>query len=255
MNTNINYMDDEVKDIFTNKENKQSIYRYIPLSNIHENKLWFSNPNKWKDPFERLFIESTYKMDGKIIPYKYKNHIYCMCITTTKHNEAAWKVYNSEVQFRISKENFLSILEKYTEKYDIYIGKVEYRNTSEIKKLSPFTLLNLKQIDFRGTKGWIKLLLQKRKDFSYENEIRILLVEKNINDKKEIDGINLEYDYEFTELFPKAIISPCLDDNKKKETIEILTKKFFYSEEQIWYNTLYKEVKPRNINLDYKKGK
>ena len=251
----ITFMDKETEDLFINENNKKSIFRYIRLKNVESNKLWFANPAEWQDPFEKLFINSTYKIDNKKLGYVYKNRIYCMCITTTKYNEAAWKVYGSEVQFRISKINLLEILRQNTNKYDIYIGKVEYRSATDLKKTSPLTLLKLTKEDFKSPKAWIHLLLQKRNDFYYENEIRIIIIEKNQGADNFKKGVNIDYNIEFTELFPNVIISPNLNAEEHENTKQELLDKFFYSPECIQINSLYKEVEPRNINLDYKNKK
>ncbi len=248
----ITFMDKETEDLFINENNKNPIFRYIPLKNIESNKLWFANPAEWKDPFEKLFINSTYKINNKKQGFIYKNRIYCMCITTTKYNEAAWKVYGSEVQFRISKTNLLEILKRNSNKYNIYIGKVEYRTTTDLKTASPLTLLKLTKEDFKFPKSWIRLLLQKRNDFSYENEIRIILIDKNQESDNLKKGIDIEYNMEFTELFPNVIISPNLNAEEHEKTRQTLLDNFFYSPECIQTNSLYKEVEPRNINLDYK---
>ena len=254
MKSKIHFMDEETKVIFTDPKNTEAIYRYIPLKHLDKNSLYFANPGTWPDPFEKLFLKSKYKIDKKQVPYKYENSIFCMCVTTTKYSEATWKVYGSEVQFKISKELFLSILEANTDKYDIYIGKVEYRNSSDLLRNSPLTLLGLEKKDFQIPEGWIRLLLQKRNDFKYENEIRIILIKKGLSEKKSKKGIQIVYNEDITSLFPKAIISPTLSA-AETESVKKELEKYFFSPENIHVNKLYKEVEPRNINLDYVRKK
>ena len=62
----IYYIDDEVKNIFTNKTRLTTLYRYPDPSKLKNKKLWFSNSSIWQDPYERLFLKSTYLFKGNI---------------------------------------------------------------------------------------------------------------------------------------------------------------------------------------------
>ena len=247
------FLDEETRDIFLNEENHKALFKYCKADRIEPGKIWFSNPRFWKDPFEKLFLDSKYTLDKQKIDYRLKNRVYCTCVTSTSKSEAAWNVYGSELQFRITKKTLLSVLEENLGNYDIYIGKVTYKWSSEILKDSPLKLLGLQKEDFYKDEAWVRLLFLKRQDYEYENEIRIVLVSKD--EKESAAGINLEYQCDVKNLFPRVTLTPSPDisDEIRAEIITKLKKDFSYDDGEIIKNPLYESKEPRNINLDYRK--
>ena len=187
------------------------------LKTLNDQALWFTNPLKWKDPFEKRFIEATYiDKNGNKNFYKYKNRIFCLCATKTNISEAFWNTYSQKqigIEFRINRKKLLKVLEKYTNKYDIYIGDVEYMKTVDIKR-------DLHEIPFKKMEHKIKdkefiakLLLLKRIAYEYENEIRIILVKKNVTNQ---EGMTLKYTCENTTLIDSIFLDPSIGENTTK---------------------------------------
>ena len=97
-------------------------------------------------------------------------------------------------------------LSRYEDIYKIFIGKVEYLKTDEIKRglrSIPFNPPvrkgeNLNTDDFAA-----RLFLLKRTAFSYEDEIRIIIVKENTTKET---GINFSYNCENTNLIQRIIV-------------------------------------------------
>ena len=204
------------------------LHKYMPLEyalrTLNEKKLWFANPTTWRDPFEKRFIEAQYKSkEGKISAFKWKDRVFCICMTQTATSEACWNIYSYQqigIEFRIIKRQLYKELQKIQNQYDIYIGKVEYMKTADIKKEPIRSIPFGEPIPKVNTQEWkARLLLLKRIAYKYENEIRIMLVKKN---RTKEQGINLKYQCENTDLIEKIVLDPSISDN----TTALLKKVF-----------------------------
>ena len=174
--------------------------------------LWFANPATWKDPFEKRFIEAKY-FDGKVEKgFRWKNRIFCICMSQTKVSEASWRIYSSDsigVQLRINREVLLDELKNMEEDYYVYIGKAEYMKTDEITR-------NLSEIPFNPPQRTsvntdtyaARLFMLKRLAFQYEDEIRIMLVKKDEKNAKYSKGIMMPFQCENTDLVQRIVLDP-----------------------------------------------
>lgn len=204
------------------------LYKHMPLENalrtLNNKALWFANPATWPDPFERRFLEATYMRGGKVATFNWIERVFCTCMTQTSTSEAFWNAYSKGeivIELRIVREKLLEELKKHASKFDIFIGKVEYMKTVDIKKST------IKDIPFNppltvpSTKPEYaaRLFLLKRIAFQYEDEVRFILLKKN---KTKENGIELNYDCENTDLINRIVLDPRLGDN----TAEMLYKCF-----------------------------
>lgn len=207
------------------------LHKYMPLEyalkTLNEKKLWFANPTSWKDPFEKRFIEALYvSKNRRIIPFAWKDRVFCICMTQTAVSEAYWNTYSYQqigIEFRINKKQLYNELKKIQSQYDIFIGKVEYMKTSDIKKKSISSIPFSKPIPKLKRELKARLLLLKRIAYKYEDEIRIILVKKNKTKEK---GINLEYKCKNTDLIKKIILDPSLDNNTTALLKEVFINKY-----------------------------
>lgn len=206
-----------------------NLYKYMPLNRflkmLDEQKLTFVSPETWYDPFETRFYLADYSK------YNFtKPQVYCMCLTDKgyENEEASWKMYsdgnNSKtVQLTFDKNIFLNILDAYAtlSGSTIYIGKANYLYTvNEIYNLHKPGSKGYDYYfpkDFK-TENFINLLCIKRHAFSFENEIRVFIVNKKKNNKDLFNSID-KIDYQSG--FIKAIrLSPyppfSYDDPRKK---------------------------------------
>lgn len=204
------------------------LYKHMPLENalstLKNKSLWFANPATWTDPFEKRFLEAKYTKGGKEKPFNWPGRVFCTCMTQTQSSEAYWNAYSHGeivIELRIVREKLLEELKKQSTKYEIFIGKVEYMKTADIKKtelkeipFDPSLNVSLNTPEFAA-----RLFLLKRIAFQYEDEIRIILLKKN---KTQESGIELKYTCENTDLISRIVLDPRLGDN----TFELLYKCF-----------------------------
>lgn len=204
------------------------LYKHMPLENalrtLKNKSLWFANPATWTDPFEKRFLEAKYTKGGKEKPFTWQGRVFCTCMTQTQSSEAYWNAYSRGemvIELRIIREKLLEELKQQSTKYDIFIGKVEYMKTADIKKIE------LKDIPFapplkvamNSPEFAARLFLLKRIAFQYEDEVRIILLKKN---KTQEMGIEMEYTCDNTDLIRSIVLDPRLGDN----TAEVLSKCF-----------------------------
>lgn len=205
----------------TEKEFLQSklLYKHMPLENalrtLEEKTLWFANPATWKDPFEKRFLDARYTKSGKEVSFHWKDRVFCSCLTQTITSEAFWNTYSRGeigVELRVDREKLLEELSRYSDDYKIFIGKAEYLKTEEIRRGLrdiPFDPALPYNVKLNSDEFAARLFLLKRKAFSYEDEVRIIIVKKS--GTKE-DGIGLHYQCENTSLFKQIVLDPSLGD-------------------------------------------
>lgn len=214
------------------------LHKYMPLEyalkTLNEKKLWFANPTSWKDPFERRFIEAQYKSNkGKLSSFAWKDKVFCICMTQTTTSEAYWNTYSYQqigIEFRVNKQQLYNELINIQNQYDIYIGKVEYMKTSDIKKNPISSIPFGNPIPKANSSEWkARLLLLKRIAYKYEDEIRIILVKKN---KTKEQGINLEYQCKNTDLIETIVLDPSLADNTTALLKDVFENKYNFKPKQ-----------------------
>lgn len=233
---------------------KKLLYKYMPLefalSTIVEKYLWMCNPVKWKDPFEKRFIQAKYIVGDTESDFPIKGQVFCFCMTQTTSSEAHWLNYangQTGISFRFRREALLEVLEKHTADYDIYVGRVDYLITNDLtkKKLSeiaPIRAITPFELDNRELQ--IHLLLLKRIAFRYEDEIRILAVKKQ---KTKETGIKLTYD-----IPPQYLIDTITLDPNVGQNTESMLKRLFkeeYGFKKVYKSTLYSMPKIIKIEM------
>lgn len=256
----------DIKFINITQENffkTKLLHKYMPLEyalkTLNEKKLWFANPTTWRDPFEKRFIEAQYKdKNGRYAPFMWKDRVFCICMTQTTTSEAYWNTYSHQqigIELRINKEKLYEELCLRQNQYEIYIGKVEYMKTSDIKKQSISSIPFETPIAKVNSSGWnARLLLLKRIAYKYEDEIRIILVKKN---RTQEQGINLEYQCKNTDLIQSIVLDPSLADNTTELLKDVFENKYEFKPKQVnkrlqrrvLKSQLYAQQKPQNLTF------
>ena len=194
------------------------LYKHMPLENalrtLKNKSLWFANPATWADPFEKRFLEAKYTKGGKERTFNWPGRVFCTCMTQTQSSEAYWNAYSHGeivIELRIIREKLIEELKKQATKYDIFIGKVEYMKTADIKKteLKDIPFNPPLKVDLNTPEFAARLFLLKRIAFQYEDEIRIILLKKS---KTQESGINIEYTCKNTDLISRIVLDPRLGD-------------------------------------------
>lgn len=234
------------------------------LSTLEKKCLWFANPTTWKDPFEKRFIEAKYKdCKGKVKQFAWKDRIFCICMTETSTSEAYWNTYSQQtigVELKFNRKCLLDALETLAtnNNLNIFIGKVEYMKTSDIRKpLSEIPFNPQINSGINTQMGKARLLLLKRIAYRYEDEIRIMIVKK---DKTKEKGTYLKYQCDNTAMIDSITLDPSIGSyvtTLLKNTFvhtygfipiktNSLSKKFRY---RVQKSSLYSEVNQAEIDI------
>lgn len=242
---------------------KKLLHKYMPLERVMEmltnQTIWFANPTIWKDPFEKRFIENVYSIGGVQKPFPWKDRVYCMCATQTATSEAYWNAYSAGeigVSIKFNRQNLLNELDRLAASGNrIYIGKVEYQKTQDIKATlsgNPFLNPTGTPISSLGAEELkVRLLLLKRLAYQYENEVRFFIVR---NKAAKQSGTLLKYNILNTDL----IDSISLDPRIGPMTVELLRKEFenhygftpiSRTQRRVQRSLLYAEEKPTILKL------
>jgi len=168
----------------TDDELDKPICRIMPVSRLlqclEEKKLVLIPPGNWDDPFENWLLSSKFKLSltGELGNMKtIRNEVYGQCWTQHIETDAMWRIYSSDkngAKIKTTPRKLLEALMSDTPEFsDItcFIGKVCYQNQKKlVDSLESINLFNT------NGSGVAKSLLYKRREFSYEKEVRIIYI-------------------------------------------------------------------------------
>ncbi len=176
------------------------VSRYIPYSRLKEavaeTKLVFLSPEKWSDPFEKIYLRTKYYgiSEGEIYE---PPQIACLCFTTQKfrNSVALWKCFKTDMNQQLVRvefylNNFVKQICSLQKEVNVYVSVINYKlDANTIKSGCDFIRKITENIDDHTNleELYIKSLSYKRKSFEYEREIRIFLIPKN-QKSLDIDG-------------------------------------------------------------------
>lgn len=188
-----------------NRKDIVNLYKYSPLNrfieNIEKKTLCFVSPETWFDPFETKYWYADYSRYNFVKP-----EIHCMCLTNkgSENEEAAWKMYSNgdnakTIKITYNVDKFLSILNDYAknENLHIYIGKANYNySIKEIENLykesSPYHDMFFPS--HFNIENFLHIMCLKRRAFTFENEIRVFIVNNSNYNNGKIKVIpNIDY--------------------------------------------------------------
>jgi len=244
---------------------KIRLFKYWSYSRIMElllnKELVFVSPKLWKDPFEKMYLDTDYTELGFKQP-----KIYCFCVTTAlKNEEAAWKIYsvNNERTLRCSIETnaLFEILSQfaYENNFDVYFGNANYKlNAKEISDLQfPYSKYHNTYFSDFSIEKYLNVMTIKRHAFEYENELRIFMVPNKIeNNSEDILRIKIPED-KLQKLFSGFTIQPfdpvigedsvaklenIKNDFERKEIAKSI--KLLYGETKVYSSFLYQDIEP-----------
>ena len=250
--TFLNFVDEiELKKFIEGNGSKNSsyLYKYALWGNakksLTDRYLWMSNPCVWNDPFENYFLAAQYvDSAGSLIDFPFKNRVFCNCLTPDNNSEAHWITYAKKyvgVCLRINVKELLESLNGFGHAHpnlSIYMGKVSYLKQSDIKaeKVQDIPLYEDTKgrpvvRDINDTDFCANLLLLKRKAFKHDNEIRLIIIQK----QEELNGIKFQYNFDPNgiqipkylneKLFERVITSPFYGVEKRDSIRKELEKK------------------------------
>ena len=189
------------------------------LDSLRNRRLRFSNPIKWDDPFEKMFISAKYVSNKQEVAHPWLNRVFCCCFTQRAQSQAFWEIYcknNDGVQFGISPKQLYDEICNSFKGYKVYIGKVEYLETKQIEgniHKIPFSSPT-PTVDLNNDEFLARLLLLKRNAFMFEEEIRVIVVEDNSQESATLSKNNecryLKYSCHHTDIFKSLLLDPRL---------------------------------------------
>lgn len=247
----MNFMPVKLLNITHEEIESMTLYKFMSLSHsinsITNDTLWFSNPKKWKDPWESYFIECAFDKDQKPFEFPIKNRVFACCFSTVGRSENQWRMYsedNISIMFEIPLKNLIDSLEPLTSKYDVYVAKAAYLPTHVLKNLDVPTILSSANFPTPNDDVEKALLLMscKRLAFQYESEVRVFLVPK-VQDK--LDG--LEENVALKSITNSYTVSPLIDI-ELQETIRNIIKLIGKIDKNVYRSTLYNLAIPNVLN-------
>lgn len=186
-----------------------SFYKYLNLESalkcIENGTILFVEPSRWQDKYERRFYEADYSSQNTNL--QDTPLLFSTCLTTTRFNEAAWKLYTYGntglgvfcVEFKINKYKFRQQLVKAVSREDkIYEGVVMYCSQDMIDNIHRKNVIKkdeivtniyynkyvVKKDNIPYMTNYLNLLLMKRDAFMHENETRFFILKKDKIDTK-----------------------------------------------------------------------
>lgn len=236
---------------------KPIVYRFTIYSRLKEifcqKKLAFVSPEKWKDPFEKRYLDAEATENGALVELP---RIACLCFKMSMNDNSAafWDAPSKADDFmvRISFDLFhlCSALEKFAEntKSRIYICAANYDYSVDgIKKAHRKKSIMNSSLE----ESYVRLMCLKRKAYKYEDELRIFVVWDQTNEHK----IFRKYEEKgliYVQCNPKHVIKTIMLESElySKEHVAIdlglynkLTKKEFQEKEK----KLIEKIRPVTI--------
>ncbi len=236
-------------------------YKYMSLDYaltcIEKNKISFVEPSRWQDKYERRFYEADY---SKQTPNKEDCPLlYSTCVTMTRFNEAAWKLYTygkigigaTCVEFQINKFKLRRQLASAVSEGDrIYEGVVKYCSQSMIDNIHKRVIIHKgeevpntyyekyakREDGLPYLNNYMNLLLMKRNAFKHENETRFFVLKngkgtseksRQIIEKDRVyRGETLDLDIDWIAVIEKVYINAEEESPEYKLLSGALKKKF-----------------------------
>lgn len=202
-------------------EYKTEIFRFTSidwlLHDIVQRENTLLSPRKWDDPYENALAGNIRikRSDGSFLPYFLRNRVYGQCWTDIQETDSFWRMYSPDkngVRLRSTIGKLYRSLERSRVSHgnSCFIGRVQYKSETEIKRLFNDKVWVEKHFRGRGTEGHAETLLIKRNEFRPESEIRLLYL-----DPHNIDyGDCFAYNY-----MPSAVISEITFDPRMSASL------------------------------------
>ena len=202
------------------------VYKYIPFkylkAMLQSRTLRINKVLTWEDPYENFFLKSDfdtfspfYKQYISVDTQNLIDRIYGQSWTSLEESDAMWRIYSNvkdldfiAIRLKIKVDNLFDIV--YTHDNCMTttsIGSVNYKTDKEINQW----LDNIKDNpdiipDFH--KYVEDCLLIKRKPFSHEEEVRIIICNENDTAKD-----FLKFDIKDLSVFEEFVIEPRLEQD------------------------------------------
>lgn len=176
-------------------ERRLVVSKYIKLSDLEKSvrskSFFFSSPLGWLDPFELLFYKSRIRIgnDNNVIV-----HASCFACNDIENEEGFWQIWSKNEKEPIVRVTYnvidllTSLNDSAGDRYDFYLGGMEYKNREEILEIARHQCDHYNRID-----DYLNKLCLKRNAYKYENELRLFVKkEPNGNSENDIGNTKIE---------------------------------------------------------------
>ena len=204
------------------------IYKYIPLKYVLEmyktKKLYMSKVKFWEDTYENFFLKQNFRVDGHVLNAKNLiEQVYGQSWTLINESDAMWRIYSNnqklnEVAIKVKttpSRLFDAIYVDYACMATTNIGQVQYMYKNEL-------VTWLKNIQIQSATDFgryiVPSMFMKRKPFSHESEVRVIVFLDNDM------GNGIFYDIDPDIIFDEFVIDPRLEADATKKIIKKLLK-------------------------------
>jgi len=220
------------------------------LDLLKNRRLCLASPSTWQDPFENFLLNiELYKTSGERIELaQLRASFYCQCWSLHEESDLLWRAYSRDnlcVRISTSASALLSEVQKH---FDLSmnefvlskIGKVIYKTQKEIEKIIQ------NEDDYRkffDSEGFFDALLIKRKAFSAEREVRLMLRD---HDRKNEPTLFFVKDFDLG-FIDKVTFDPRIDTTIF-EAIKDFICRYGISESKVERSNLY-ETKRFSLTL------
>lgn len=200
------------------------IYRIISYSRlksfISDKHLSLTRPQIWDDPFENFILNAKGKTeDGKIVSFdNIRDNYYAQCWTLKKECDGLWRNFrkNKNVKIKSTAGKIMNYFYDTTNKHhtsSYFVGKVVYYTEEKIIDFfnSKLDLFGLTEQSLTFLKG----LLIKREQFSYENEVRFIFNKPSSNYDIDMSLIKNKWDnsdFFYFKIEPNEVIDEIVID-------------------------------------------
>jgi hypothetical protein len=198
------------------------IYRFIPLDRLFQildnKQLTISQTKLWEDTYENFLTKARFKIGNVFTSLiDFLPAFYGQCWTLQKETDALWRIYSSDKKGIRIRTKIDKLLNSSLNEIDSTPFSTRIRAIGQVTYMSKYQINNWIKIEnkkFINAETLLKSLFIKRKEFSHEKEVR-LIIHKNINREDELKGIEHSYialNIEPNDFIEEITFDPRIDD-------------------------------------------
>ena len=215
----------KMKCVLNGLDLNKPIYKYMPLKYVtimlNTQRLYVGKVKKWEDTYENFLLKQDFMYDNiHLSAENLMDQIYGQCWTLLSESDAMWRIYSNPNKMNDTAIRIKTTAQKLFDSVYIsddcmattYIGSVDYVYKKEI--LQWIKGLHMHTAQDIGD-NIVPSLYKKRKPFSHESEVRIIIMHDQ--DK----GEGLYYNITPSTMFDDFVIDPRLST----DTVNKIAKK------------------------------
>lgn len=192
-------MDDDLehptRNLLNGLKPSDRLYRFLRLDRfldlVSHRILLLRKPHTWDDPFENFLSKTTIDDNGQSVGFNLTNDYFGQCWTLREECDGMWRNYCSldcGVRIGTTSEKLIQAIWNGTDTFtplQTFVGRVRYLDDGSLKaELAGCSEYGHPLMNSSG-RGIAQMLLIKRTEFDYEEEVRALVSDdKMVGDTK-----------------------------------------------------------------------